>query len=175
MVSLTPPNETPRAARGRGCHGFIEYVENLIERAAEEQRRPAWIMGTLARECANVDLRRLRRPLRFWHSLRELPPVRFGRDGFRRALVDDYHPARHYCAFLALGFFLPAWLAVPFARLWEWAEGVVFGEYSPRDVALSELAIRHASALRRAGIDELPALIRRDLCQPIEENHAGCP
>ena len=148
---------------GSGSQGFIRYVDSTIEQAEKESRRPAWIILTLARECANVDLRRIRRPLRFWRSLQELPPVCFGRDGFRPDLVDDYHPARHYCAFLATGFFLPAWLAIPFARLWERAEGVVYGEYSPSDVILSEIAIRHARALRRDGMSQLPALIRRDL------------
>jgi hypothetical protein len=158
------PDENPHA-RLRSCQRFIQYVEQLIGQAAREGRRPTWVMTTLARRCANIDLRRLRRPLHFWRSLRQLPPVRFGRSGFRAALVDDYHPARHYCAFLAVGFFLPTFLAIPFARLWEWAEGVVFGEYSRRDVDLSVLAIRHARVIRRSGIEHLPALIRRDLCQ----------
>lgn len=149
-----------------GCERFASYVEDLIRQSDAEGRRPAWLMATLAERCANVDLRLLRRPLQFWRSLRRLPPVCFGRSGFRGELVDDYHPARHYCAFLAVGFFLPEWLAFPFATIWEGAEHLVFGEHSPRDVALSRVAIRHGRLTRREGIDRLPGLIRSELGRP---------
>ena len=133
--------------------------------AAGEWRRPAWFVLELARQCANVDFGELRRPWRFWSMLRQEPPVCFGPRGFRPDLVDDFHPARHYSAFLLIGFFFPQPLAVAFSRLWEWSEGVILGQFSPNDVRMSQLAIRHGRAVRRAGPASLPALIRCEICE----------
>ena len=147
-----------------GCPAFAGYAETLAAQAAHEGRRTRWFMLELARQCGNVDLSRLGHPIRFWRSLRELPPKRFGNIGFRAELVDDFHPARHYVAFLMIGFFLPYPLALAFGWLWERAEGIVLGEFSPRDVALGRLAIAHGRTVRQAGPAALPALIRKELC-----------
>jgi len=153
------------ACRADSCRRFADYVREVAARAAPANRGSAWFVLTLARQCANVDLSSLRRPVRFWRSLREEPPVCFGPRGFRPALTDDHHPARHYCAFLAAGFFLPYPLAVGFGWLWEHAEGWFLGQFSPRDVALGRIAVQHARIVRREGPDALAALIQRDLCQ----------
>lgn len=154
----------PRATAGHyGCAGFAAYVEYLLRQGAG--RPPRWVVLTVARDCANVDVGRLPwRPLAFWRGLRTRPPVTFGPAGFRPTLVDDSEPARHYAAFLGVGYFLPAPLDLLFARLWERAEGIVFRQYSAIDLALAELAVRHGRRARREGPAILPALIRADLC-----------
>jgi len=155
----------PGVESGDSCQRFAAYAASLADLAQREGRRPAWYLLALARQCANVDFRRMRRPLRFWRMLRQEPPVCFGPRGFRTSLVDDFHPARHYSAFLLVGFFLPGPAARAFGWLWEWAEGIVLGQFSPRDVGLSRLAIRHGRAVRRRGPAVLPALIQADLCR----------
>ena len=59
----------------------------------------------------------LTHPLRFLKQAAGEPPVQFGAQGFKRSLVDDENPARHYTAFVFIGF----WLPTPFAILVLWA------------------------------------------------------
>jgi len=160
-------SETISAARRPdSCRRFVAYVAEQAERAAGERRGARWLALTLAHQCANVDFHLLRRPLHFWRALRQEPPVCFGPRGFRGSLADDFHPARHYSAFLMIGYFLPYALAAAFAWLWEAAEGIFLGGYSRCDVALSRIAVRHGNILRRQGPAALAPLILRDLCEP---------
>lgn len=155
----------PALTCGDSCERFALYAGALADLAHAEGRSGAWFVLALARRCANVDFGALGRPRRFWRMLRQEPPICFGPRGFRAGLVDDFHPARHYSAFVLVGFFLPGPLARAFGWLWEWAEGVALGQFSPRDVGLSRLAARHGRAVRQRGPAALPALIRADLCE----------
>ena len=57
-------------------------------------------------------------PLRFLKQAAGEPPIQFGNHGFKKALVDDDNPARHYTAFIFIGFWLPNPLGV--LVLWTW-------------------------------------------------------
>jgi len=160
MIAFSPP----AVETGDSCQRFAAYAGALADQAASQDRDAAWFVLVLARQAANIDVGDLRRPWRFWRRLRQEPPVCFGPRGFRPALTDDFHPARHYSAFVLAGFFLPAPLGAAFAWLWEHAEGWLLGSFSPRDVELARLAVRHGRAVRRDGPAALPALIRRDVC-----------
>lgn len=160
MAFLTPP----AVEAADSCQRFAAYAGALAGQTAAQKRGATWFVLELARQAANVDFGELRRPWRFWRRLRQEPPVCFGPRGFRPALTDDFHPARHYSAFLLVGFFLPNPLGAAFAWLWERAEGWLLGSFSPRDVGLARLAVRHGRAVRHEGPAALPALIRRDVC-----------
>ena len=105
-------------------------------------------------------------PLRFLKQAAGEPPIRFGTKGFNRSLVDDDNPARHYTAFVFIGFWLPALLA--FAVLWAW-EILGFLRYrfkwSQPDIRSGYVGIRHGQAVRRNGAHVLPDLIAQDLAE----------
>jgi len=108
----------------------------------------------------------LTHPLRFLKQAAGEPPVRFGTQGFNRSLVDDDNPARHYTAFVFIGFWLPSLLA--FALLWSW-EILGFLRYrfkwSQPDIRSGYVGIHHGRAVRRDGAHVLPDLIAQDLAE----------
>lgn len=138
-VAATPPDEA----------GTKQFVNEISDRYAFV--RPQEI---------------LTHPVRFLKQAAGEPPIRFGTQGFNRSLVDDDNPARHYTAFVFIGFWLPAPLA--FAILWAW-EILGFVRYrfkwSQPDVRSGYVGIRHGRAVRRNGAQVLPDLIAQDLAE----------
>ena len=65
-----------------------------------------------------------------WHFLRQMegnPPTAWGTSGFKAGLMDDRNPARHYAAFVFVGFWLPGWIAALLLWLWELAGYLRYG------------------------------------------------
>ena len=123
-------------------------------------------MLRISEDYAHIRLQDLWHPLRFFKQMAGKPPVQFGTEGFRKELVDDYAPARHYTAFVFTGFWLSYPLAV--AALWGW-ELLGFvrygGKWSKNDMRMGYVGIRHGRQVRRYGPAILPQLIRRDLVE----------
>lgn len=116
---------------------------------------------------AFIRLQDWRRPFQFLKQMAGTPPITFGTQGFRRAIVDDQNPARHYTAFIFVGY----WLPIPLAGvvLWAWEILGFFryrGHWSQPDLRNGYIGIRHGRQVRRQGPMVLADLIARDLCEP---------
>lgn len=104
------------------------------------------------------------RPWRFLRQMAGAPPVRLGTHGFDPALVDDDNPARHYMAFVFVGYWLPAALALALLWLWEVAGFVRYrGVWSRPDLHMGLVGIRHGWMVRRHGAGILATLMALDL------------
>ena len=102
--------------------------------------------------------------MRFLRQMAGAPPLQFGVEGFRRDLVDDLNPARHYTAFVFTGYWLPRWAALLVLWLWEVAGFVRYrGEWSWPDVSSGQVGIRHGRLVARYGPTVLPGLMAADL------------
>ena len=116
---------------------------------------------------AFIRLQDWRTPLRFLKQMAGAPPIQFGTRGFKRSVVDDKNPARHYTAFVFVGYWLPTPLA--FIVLWAW-EMLGFvryrGKWSQADMRCGRLGIRHGRLVRQQGPGILAGLIERDLTEP---------
>jgi hypothetical protein len=118
----------------------------------------------LAEDFAYIHLHDFRNPIRFLRQMEGQPPIRLGTAGFRRELVDDRNPARHYMAFVAMGYWLPRLLALTVLYLWEVAGYLRYGfKWSEADMLSGLTGVRHGQAVRREGAEVLPALMERDL------------
>jgi hypothetical protein len=92
------------------------------------------------------------------------PPLRFGAAGFNPAMVDDQNPARHYIAFVVVGYWLPMILGYLVLYAWEIAGFVRYGgRWSPNDVRSGKAGLHHGRAVQRGGPEVLAPLVRRDL------------
>jgi hypothetical protein len=114
----------------------------------------------------NIRLQDLRRPLRFLKQLISAPPRGFGVSGFKAELVEDAkdNPARHYIAFVFVGFWLPALLGSGVLYTWEILGFFRYGgHWSVPDVRIGKLGLQHGAQVRRHGPQVLPMLIIRDL------------
>lgn len=115
---------------------------------------------------AFIRLQDWHRPLQFLKQMSGEPPIKFGITGFKPTIVDDQNPARHYTAFVFVGYWLPAPLAV--IVLWAW-EILGFFRYrlrwSWRDLECGYIGIRHGRQVRRQGPAVLAQLIERDLVE----------
>jgi hypothetical protein len=113
---------------------------------------------------AHIQPHDVLRPLRFLRQMAGNPPVRFAVSGFDPNLVDDLNPVRHYVAFLVVGFWLPALLALLVLAAWEVAGFVRYrGLWSQKDVRSGLVGLRHGRYVRRHGPRALPPLIHADL------------
>lgn len=113
----------------------------------------------------------LTHPLRFLKQAAGEPPLRFGAQGFKKSLVDDENPARHYMAFVFMGFWLPTPLAL--LVLWAW-EIIGFVRYhftwSQADIRSGLVGIRHGRVVRQSGPQVLSDLIVQDLAEKNEHH-----
>lgn len=149
---------------GGGVQGFIQAVEKLAKEAPAGWRGTVTFILQMADAYAYIRLRDLAHPLRFLRQMAGRPPVQFGTEGFRPELVDDPNPARHYTAFVFVGFWLPYPLALAVLWLWEIAGFFRYrGHWSWPDLRNGRLGIRHGRMVRLAGPFILPTLIARDL------------
>jgi hypothetical protein len=104
-------------------------------------------------------------PIRFLRQMEGAPPTQLGIDGFKRSLLDDVNPARHYAAFVFIGYWLPNLWGVFILWLWEMAGMVRYGQWSQPDMRSGYVGIFHGRLVYRYGHTILPALIARDLTE----------
>ena len=145
----------------RGLPGLIEATREYM---AEEGGDSDATVRRLAEDFAYIHLHDIWNPYRFLKQMEGEPPILLGTTGFRRDLVDDHNPARHYMAFVAMGYWLPYWLAVVVLYLWEFAGYVRYGfKWSAEDMLSGWTGVRHGHAVRQGGVAVLPELMARDL------------
>lgn len=146
-------------------------VDALIRRASAAAH-DAWAQGIqndrvirqLGDEFAYIRLDDIWHPQRFLRQMAGNPPHQLGTAGFNPTLVDDRNPARHYMAFVCMGYWLPKWMAVATLWLWEMAGFVRYGgEWSWPDIRSGQVGIRHGQMAKRYGVVVLPSLIAAEL------------
>lgn len=147
-----------------GFDGFVADVRQRVKATTPDWKGTKHFILEIADCYAFVRPRDIVHPLRFLKQAAGQPPLQFGVQGFRKSLVDDENPARHYTAFVFVGFWLPTLLAM--FVLWTW-EILGFFRYrfkwSQPDIRSGMIGIRHGRAVRRSGAYILPDLIVRDL------------
>ena len=151
-------------ANKEGIEAFLADVNQRVRQAEEQGRNTNDFVGEIGEHYAFIRLHDLNRPRQFLRQLAGEPPLQFGTTGFRRELVDDKNPARHYIAFVFVGYWLPLLLAIPV--LWAWVVlGFVRyrGHWSQPDIRNGYIGLYHGRQVRRHGAAILPELIARDL------------
>ncbi len=151
---------------GGGVDGFIAAVSRMAAQAPPGRAGQREFILEAGDAFAFIRLGDVGRPLRFLKQMAGKPPQQFGPEGFRADVVDDKNPARHYMAFVFLGFWLPQWLAVAGLWLWEVAGTVRYGYWATKDMRMGYIGIRHGRAVRSAGPTVLPGLIGAELAAP---------
>jgi len=148
-----------------GLEAFIATIERCAGQCHDDRQGRRRFVGELGSLCAGIHGEKmLRHPIRFLREMQGNPPLRFGTAGFHPEVVDDLNPARHYIAFVVVGFWLPVALAVPVLYLWEVASFFRYkGHWSQKDIHSGMIGIRHGRAVAREGIHVLAPLARRDL------------
>jgi len=151
-------------SKQRGVAAFIADVKARVAKSIAEERHTHEFILEIGDAYAFIRLADWRRPLQFLAQLAGNPPIQFGTKGFRRALVDDQNPARHYTAFVFVGYWLPTPLAL--LVLWAWEILGFFrygGKWSQGDMRCGQIGIQHGRQVRRQGPLVLADLIARDL------------
>lgn len=149
-----------------GLEAFLAYLSAQAQAAPPGFAGSAWFMLRIGEDCAHIRLQDLWQPLRFLRQMAGHPPLRFGTAGFARALVDDLNPARHYVAFVFIGFWLPRVLALAVLYGWEVAGYLRYGfRWSPCDVLCGRVGLRHGAWVRAYGPAVLPGLVAGELCE----------
>ena len=158
--------ESQPAAATTGLNAFVHYLENQVATAARAGYSSRRFIDRISEDCAYIRLQDIKQPWRFLRQMEGAPPLRFGTAGFNPRLVDDHNPARHYMAFVFLGFWLPRPLALVALYAWEAAGFVRYGgHWSARDVACGLVGLRHGAAVRRQGPAVLPSLVMQELAE----------
>ena len=153
-----------------GVDAFIAHVQRrvniLCQRAGgepDQSIRRRFVLN-ISRDYANIRLNDLTNPIRFYRQISGSPPIRFGDQGFRPDILDDYNPARHYIAFVFTGYFLPTFLAILCLYAWEILGFIRYrGHWSVPDILSGKIGIQHGRAIRKEGMSVFPGLIERDL------------
>lgn len=146
--------------------GIDAFIRDISRRAADCSGRgqTARFILDIGEAYAHIRLQDVWHPVRFLSQMAHAPPVQFGTHGFDPSLVDDQAPARHYTAFVVVGYWLPSVVAV--AILWGW-ELLGFiryrGAWSAPDIRMGNVGLRHGRLVRRYGATILPSLVARDL------------
>lgn len=154
----------PHHSSTNGIDTFIEYVGRVAGRAPAGWNGTAWFVLQIGEDCANIRTADFWNPLTFWRQMASAPPLRFGTDGFDPRLVDDANPARHYTAFVFVGFWLPQLPGLMLLVMWEIAGFFRYGGiWSQKDLACGLVGLRHGHAVRRFGPTVLPAFIAAEL------------
>jgi hypothetical protein len=155
------PAPTVASLAMSGLPGLVRATQQYIAEANGDSGK---VVQRLAEDFAYIHLHDFWNPLKFLRQMEGQPPIRLGTAGFRRELVDDRNPARHYMAFVALGYWLPRLLALAVLYLWEVAGYVRYGfKWSKADMLSGLIGVRHGQAVRREGIEVLPKLMQQDL------------
>ncbi len=147
-------------APATGVDALIAGVSRRAAQACAATRSTSWFVRSIAADYANIQLDDWRRPIRFLRQMEGAPPLHLGTEGFRTEIVDDLNPARHYIAFVFIGFYLPGFTAEMMLWLWEVASFVRYrGVWSWPDIASGRIGIAHGRLVRRYGPTVLPGLI----------------
>ena len=163
---MTNSIETNATSANSGVDAFIGDTCRLAAQADPNRAGTVRFVLNMGEDFAFIRLSDLWRPLRFLKQMASVPPVRFGTEGFRVEVVDDLNPARHYTAFVFVGFWLPTLLAICVLWLWEIAGFVRYkGHWSPGDIRSGNIGIRHGRLVHRYGPTVLPALIAAELAE----------
>ena len=147
-----------------GIDAFIAHVSARAAQAPPAWSGAAWFILQAGEECANIRLQDVGRPWRFLQQMASVPPLCFGPNGFAPQLVDDLLPARHYFAFVFVGFWLPRWLALLTLYAWEIAGFLRYGlHWSAPDLRMGRIGLRHGALVSRYGPTILPGVIAAEL------------
>lgn len=158
------PNDLDGAAASGGVDVLIAAASQYAHEALAQGAPDGSVIRRLGDEFAFIRLEDIWHPLRFLRQMEGNPPRPIGTQGFNPALVDDHNPARHYMAFVFLGYWLPRWVAVAILWLWEVAGFVRYGgEWSWPDIVSGQVGIRHGALARRYGVVVLPGLIAAEV------------
>jgi hypothetical protein len=142
-----------------GLDQFLDYLQIIATQAPPDWAGAVWFILRIGEDCAGIRLQDGATPLRFLRQMANAPPLQFGTSGFSPAIVDDDNPARHYVAFVFVGFWLPTFLAILVLYSWEMAGFVRYrGYWSPNDLASGRLGIAHGRWLQRTAPAVLPGL-----------------
>ncbi len=145
---------------GPGVEGFIQDVSRLAGAFPPTPGGARRFVLAMGERYAAIRLQDAWNPPRFLAQMAGKPPVRFGVHGFRWTLVDDADPARHYTAFVFVGFWAPLWMALLVLWLWELAGFFRYRRrWSLADVRMGYVGIRHGALIRDYGHQILPGLI----------------
>ncbi len=149
-----------------GMAAFLADVEQCVAAAPPGWAGSKKFIRTISDRYAFIRLEDLKHPLRFLKQAEGNPPFQFGTRGFKSTIVDDKNPARHYTAFVFIGFWLPTLLATLVLWIWEILGFIRYGgQWSPNDMRCGQVGIRHGRFVRCDGPTVLPDLIRRDLAE----------
>ncbi len=156
-----PAGET---AGGKGFDAFVDYLSTQAQAAPPGFAGSAWYVLRASEDCAYIRLQDSWQPLRFLRQMAGAPPLQFGAGGFSPDHVDDNNPARHYMAFVFVGFWLPRFLGILVLYAWEIAGFLRYRfQWSPRDVASGKLGLRHGALVRAYGPTVHPGLVAAGL------------
>ena len=158
------PSVQPSPLPLAGFDAFVSYVSDQAAQAPSGWAGAAWFVLQVGQECAGIRLQDLGQPTRFLRQLAAASRLQFGVAGFAPALVDDENPARHYIAFVFVGFWLPPSLALAVLYAWEVAGFIRYrGQWSQRDVQAGSIGLRHGRWVATLGPAVLPGLIAGEL------------
>jgi hypothetical protein len=167
MDRQTMESKEQASAAGSQAGGLPALVDATRRYIREENGDSAIVVKRLSEDFAYIRLEDIRHPYRFLAQMEGNPPIQLGTRGFRSDLVDDHNPARHYIAFVAMGFWLPFPLAILVLYLWEFAGYVRYGfKWSPEDIRSGKVGVHHGNVVRHQGIQQLPELMVADLAAP---------
>ncbi len=155
-----------------GIDGFIAATSRLAAGFPQTPSGSRAFVLAFCERMAYIRLADIRAPWRFLKQMEGAPPLAWGTDGFRQSLLDDSNPARHYAAFLFVGYWLP-WLPGALALwLWELAGFLRYGFcWSAPDVRSGFIGLWHGQLVRRYGHTILPSLLSRDLRESVSASH----
>ncbi len=163
-AGVTRPSLALHGAMNESLGGVQALITATQKYIAEEKGRPHRVIQRLGEDFAYIRWQDVWKPIKFLRQMEGNPPIRLGVEGFRPDLVDDENPARHYIAFVVMGYWLPYWLALAVVYLWEIAGFVRYGGvWSKADVVSGLVGVRHGRAARRQGIEVLPELMATEL------------
>lgn len=146
---------------------LLADVAQHVEMCPDDRAGKLRFMREISHEYAYVRLRDAPNPVRFLRQAAGKPPKRFGKTGFNPTLVDDQDPARHYTAFVFVGFWMPTSLAIITLWVWEILGFIRYrGTWSQPDIRMGYVGLRHGRQVRRIGPSVLPRLIEQDLREP---------
>ena len=158
-----------------GIAAFITDVKTRTAKCIRDGQSTTQFILDISDAYAFIRLTDWRDPLRFLKQMAGAPPMQFGTTGFNPRFVDDENPARHYIAFVFVGYWLPIPLA--FMVLWAW-EILGFmryrGKWSQPDIRCGRLGIRHGRLVRHQGPTILAELIEGELAEAARKRAQDC-
>ena len=147
-----------------GHERFLAYLQRMASQAPPGWPGSVWFMLRIGEDCAGICTHDVTRPYRFLRQMAVAPPMQFGATGFSPAFTDDGNPARHYIAFVFVGFWLPRLPALAVLYAWEIAGFLRYRlQWSQKDVRSGLLGLHHGAWVREYGPVVLPGLVAGEL------------